>query len=84
VGFGTWGPGHALEAIEKRRHPVNEDRVKGKVKEVEGESQQAWGKVKDKADDAKDMGEDLVDEAKDRLDRDEETSDDAARHAERA
>ena len=27
---------------------MNEDRVKGKVKEVEGESQQTWGKVKDK------------------------------------
>ena len=47
---------------------MNEDRVKGKVKEG----------------DAKDMGEDLVDEAKDRLDRDDGTSDDAARHAERA
>ena len=49
---------------------MNEDQVKGKVK--------------DKADDAKDMGEDLVDEAKDRLSGDEETSDDAARQAERA
>src|SRR6187402_3107529 len=76
--------GGKLWRRSKKETVVNEDQVKGKVKEVEGESQQTWGKVKDKADDAKDMGEDLVDEAKDRLSRDEETSDDAARQAERA
>ena len=63
---------------------MNEDQVKGKVKEVEGEAQQSWGKVKGKAEDAKDVGEGLVDEAKDRLDRDEQTSDDAAQPSERA
>lgn len=32
---------------------VDEDRIKGKSKEVEGEAQQKWGEAKDKAEDAK-------------------------------
>jgi uncharacterized protein YjbJ (UPF0337 family) len=55
---------------------MNEDRIEGKAKEVEGETQQAWGKLKDKADDAwsdaKDKGEDAYEEVKDRLDGDDE------------
>ena len=63
---------------------MNEDRIEGKAKEVEGETQQSWGELKDKAEDAwsdaKDKGEDVVDEAKDRLDRDDEST---AEHSER-
>jgi hypothetical protein len=55
---------------------VNEDRIEGKAKEVEGETQQGWGKVKDKAEDAwsdvKDKADDAYDGAKDRLDGDDE------------
>jgi len=55
---------------------VNEDRIEGKAKEVEGETQQSWGNLKDKAEDAmsdaKDKGEDVYDEVKDRLDGDDE------------
>ena len=44
---------------------MDEDRVKGKVKQVEGEVQEEWGEAKDKA-------RDLWDEAKDSLDGDDE------------
>jgi uncharacterized protein YjbJ (UPF0337 family) len=55
---------------------MNEDRIEGKAKEVEGETQQTWGKLKDKAEDAwsdaKDKGEGAYEEVKDRLDGDDE------------
>jgi uncharacterized protein YjbJ (UPF0337 family) len=40
---------------------MDEDRVEGKEKELEGEAQQAWGKTKDK-------GRDVWEDAKDKLD----------------
>jgi uncharacterized protein YjbJ (UPF0337 family) len=40
---------------------MDEDRVEGKEKELEGEAQQAWGKTKDK-------GRDVWKDAKDKLD----------------
>jgi uncharacterized protein YjbJ (UPF0337 family) len=40
---------------------MDEDRVEGKEKELEGEAQQAWGK-------AKDEGRDVWEDAKDKLD----------------
>jgi len=55
---------------------MNEDRIEGKAKEVEGETQQTWGELKDKAEDAwsdaKDKGEDAYEEVKDRLDGDDD------------
>jgi uncharacterized protein YjbJ (UPF0337 family) len=60
---------------------MNKDRVEGKAKEVEGETQQSWGKLKDKAEDAwsdaKEKGEDVYDKAKDRVDGDEEPVEDS-------
>jgi hypothetical protein len=44
---------------------VDEDRVEGKAKQVEGEVQEGWGEAKDKARDA-------WDDAKDKLDGDDE------------
>jgi uncharacterized protein YjbJ (UPF0337 family) len=60
---------------------VEEDRVKGKGKELEGEAQQKWGEAKDKTrdvwEDVKDKAEDVVDRGEDRIDereRNEETA----------
>ena len=65
--------------------PVNEDRIEGKAKEVEGETQQSWGEAQGQGRGClvrrEGQGEDLVDEARDRLDRDDEAS---AEHSERA
>jgi hypothetical protein len=51
---------------------VDEDRVKGKGKELEGEAQQKWGEAKDKArdvwEDVKDKAEDVVDRGEDEVD----------------
>ena len=74
---------------------MNEDQVKGKAKQAEGQAQESWGDVKEKTDDtwdkaidkadatwekAKDKLDDLkVDEMKDKLDRDDEA--DARREA---
>jgi uncharacterized protein YjbJ (UPF0337 family) len=44
---------------------VDDDRIKGKTKQAEGEAQEAWGEAKDKA-------RDLWDDAKDALDREEQ------------
>jgi uncharacterized protein YjbJ (UPF0337 family) len=44
---------------------VDEDRVKGKAKQGEGEIQETWGEAKDKA-------RDMWDDAKDALDGDDE------------
>jgi len=44
---------------------VDEDRVKGKTKQAEGEVQETWGEAKDKT-------RDLWDDAKEALDRDDE------------
>jgi uncharacterized protein YjbJ (UPF0337 family) len=55
---------------------VDEDRVKGKSKEVEGEAQQKWGEAKDKArdvwEDVKDKAEDVVDRGEDKVDEHDE------------
>ena len=44
---------------------MDEDRIEGKGKELEGEAQQKWGEAKDTA-------RDLWDDVTDELDRDEE------------
>jgi uncharacterized protein YjbJ (UPF0337 family) len=44
---------------------VDDDRIKGKTKQVEGEAQETWGETKDKA-------RDLWDDVKDKLDGDDE------------
>jgi len=44
---------------------MDEDRVEGKTKQLEGEAQEGWGKLKDKA-------RDVADDAKDALDRDDD------------
>ena len=56
---------------------MDQDRIEGKEKELEGEAQQTWGEAKDKArdtwDDVKDKAEDVADEVEDRWDgRDEQ------------
>ena len=55
---------------------MDEDRIEGKAKQVEGEVQEGWGKAKDEAregwDDVKDKSRELWDEAKDKLDGDDE------------
>jgi uncharacterized protein YjbJ (UPF0337 family) len=83
--------GHPGRASSPRQQgkgaTVDEDRVKGKAKETEGEIQQKWGEAKDKArdgwEDVKDKAEDLGDEAEDRLDergeRDEEHAEQGSR-----
>ena len=51
---------------------MDTDRVEGKVKETEGETQQKWGEAKDKArdtwEDVKDKVEDVVDRGEDKVD----------------
>lgn len=47
---------------------MDQDRVEGKMKETEGEAQQAWGKAKDKV-------RDVTDDVKDRFE--DEDEDDA-------
>jgi uncharacterized protein YjbJ (UPF0337 family) len=57
---------------------MDTDRIEGKSKELEGETQQKWADVKDAADDkwedVKDKAEDIGDGAEDRLDRDDAES----------
>ena len=44
---------------------MDEDRIEGKAKQVEGEVQESWGEAKDKA-------REMWDEVKDKLDGDDE------------
>lgn len=44
---------------------MDDDRIEGKRKQMEGEAQEAWGKLKDR-------GRDLWDDVEDVLDRDED------------
>jgi uncharacterized protein YjbJ (UPF0337 family) len=64
--------GHFAQAKRVKGDAVDEDRVKGKSKEIEGEAQQKWGEGKDKArdvwEDVKDKAEDVVDRGEDRVD----------------
>jgi uncharacterized protein YjbJ (UPF0337 family) len=66
---------------------VDNDRVKGKGKQIEGKTQEKWGEAKDKArdtwDDAKDKTDDWRDDAEEKADdmRDDRERD---REAERA
>jgi len=56
----------------RKESVVDTDRVEGKVKETEGETQQKWGEAKDKArdtwEDVKDKVEDVVDRGEDKVD----------------
>ena len=40
---------------------MDQDRIEGKKKQMEGEAQEGWGKVKDKARDLADDAEDVFD-----------------------
>jgi uncharacterized protein YjbJ (UPF0337 family) len=76
--------GHLAQAKPVKGDTVDEDRVKGKSKEIEGEAQQKWGEGKDKArdvwEDVKDKAEDVVDRGEDRVDElDEETAPSSSR-----
>jgi uncharacterized protein YjbJ (UPF0337 family) len=44
---------------------MDQDRIEGKTKQMEGEAQEGWGKLKDKARDVADDVEDLFDRDED-------------------
>ncbi|MGH3136005.1 MAG: CsbD family protein [Gaiellaceae bacterium] len=63
------GAGTQLAISTERGFLMDEDRIAGKKKEIEGETQQKWGEAKDKArdvwEDVKDSSEDAADKAED-------------------
>ena len=65
---------------------VDQDRIEGKEKELEGETQQKWGEAKDKARDAwgdvKDKADDVADEVEERVDGRDEQKDDLVEQSE--
>jgi uncharacterized protein YjbJ (UPF0337 family) len=77
AGLQPGGRGHVGSTAPSKGAAVDQDRIEGKEKELEGEAQQTWGEAKDKArdtwDDVKDKAEDVADEVEDRWDgRDEQ------------
>ena len=70
------GAGAGIQAHPYEGADVDEDRIEGKAKQVEGEVQEGWGEAKDKArdlwDDVKDKAEDVKDDVQDSLDGDDE------------
>ena len=46
---------------------MDSDRIEGKLKETEGEAQQAWGKIKEKAADLGEKAGNLWDDARDEV-----------------